>query len=374
MRHRPAYTISTLVLRSLLKLALDYASSLRSKTEARAVALLPASLAPAPKPVPLTFGAYAEKWLKRRVAEGLRSEIDYRCTLDNHVLPALGHRPLTEITTREIREFLSSVRAKKKADGKPLANRTVRNVYAITRNVLQSATADEILDKNPCKVQKSDLPKNTDAKADFRSRSKFDRAEVALILDLEDKSEIAIPRRWRVLYRTLFLTGARIGELLGLDWAHVLFSEKPLGKILIAKSWSSKAKRMGATKTNIAREVPIHPQLEPTLRAWFEHEYEATTGAKPTPEAPVFPRPGSTKPMRNTVVLHRFHHDLDRLGLYRRRVHDARRTFITLVTQTEGVQSDIIRRVTHCRPGDVFNAYREVSWDSICRELEKFRI
>lgn len=318
-----------------------------------------------------TFGVYVEKWLVRRIAEGLRSEIDYRSQLDNHILPVFRDRPLAEVTTREIREFISGMRAKLKASGDPLAPRTVRNIYALLRNVFASALRDEIIQRNPCCLAGADIPKNIDSKADFRSKAKFDRSEVIALL--EDES---IPAEWRLLYRVLFFTGARVGEISALTWERVELAFQPLGKITIASSFSSKSKRVGATKTNIGREVPIHPQLAPMLLRWHEAGYRSYTGRDPQPSALVLPamRNGEPKHRRNTVVLHRLHDDLESLGLRPRRTHDFRRTFITLACAENGADKEILRRVTHTRPGDVFNSYREVPWEVLCREMEKLRL
>lgn len=312
------------------------------------------------------FADYANSWLEKRAAAGLKSEQDYRGVLDRYILPTFGERPLEEIRTLEIRDWVGSLRSS------DLAPRTVLNVYAILRNVMSYAVADEVITRSPCQLRKNDLPKNVDKRPDFRALAQFSRDEVRRILDARGR----IPFRWLVLYAALFLTGARVGEMLALRWERIDFGLTPLGRVLIAESYSSKNKRVGSTKTNIAREVPIHSTLEPFLREWHAEGYAKATGHEPAPSGLVFPRARSRvlSPMRSTVVLHRFHSDLERLGMRPRRIHDTRRTFVTLACAEDGASVDVLRRITHARPGDVHSAYREVSWEERCREISKLKV
>jgi integrase len=328
-----------------------------------------------------TFGEYVEGWLKRRVARGFRSEIDYRNALKNHLLPELGHRPLGDVTTKEIREVVGRLR-EKKAHRKTtlLAPRTVRGLYQSMHCVFESAVRDEIIQRNPCCLGADDLPDNEDSDPDFRETAIYTREELVEILDLDNKNDPPVPAYWRNLYRVLLFTGARVGEICALTWDRVDFEAKPLGRITIAKSYSSKRKQVGPTKTKVIRRAPIHPDLEPHIRWWRDVGYEQFTGMKPEPGALVFPAKGRGKnrgqllPRGSTVVLHRLHDDLDALGMRPRRTHDLRRSFISLSNDVEGVNKDAIQRITHSRGGDVYAGYLEVEWKTTCRESSRMTL
>jgi hypothetical protein len=53
-------------------------------------------------------------------------------------------------------------------------------------------------------------------------------------------------------------------------------------------------------------------------------------------------------------VYSRMRDDLDRLGLRRRRVHDTRRTMITLALN-DGARRDVLQGITHGFKGDIID-------------------
>jgi len=60
-----------------------------------------------------------------------------------------------------------------------------------------------------------------------------------------------------------------------------------------------------------------------------------------------------------------FLRDLRTLGIEHRRVHDLRRTFISLARE-DGADKDILRRGTHQPPKDVMELYTTVEWRKLC--------
>ncbi|HEX2568853.1 MAG TPA: hypothetical protein VH877_04780, partial [Polyangia bacterium] len=71
--------------------------------------------------------------------------------------------------------------------------------------------------------------------------------------------------------------------------------------------------------------------------------------------------------------LKRFHEDLERIGLRRRRQHDLRRTFISLA-RADGARKDVLEHVTHGRPGGIMDLYTELPWPLLCEEVGKLRV
>jgi len=71
-------------------------------------------------------------------------------------------------------------------------------------------------------------------------------------------------------------------------------------------------------------------------------------------------------------ALHRFHRDLDALGLRRRRHCDTRRTFISLALAA-GARKELLRWITHA-PGDVFDACTSPPWTSLCEQVACLRL
>ncbi len=122
-------------------------------------------------------------------------------------------------------------------------------------------------------VEKGVLPKNIDKDPSWRSSAVFNRDEViALISD----RRISLARR--VLNALKALAALRHGEAAGLRWSDYHASAEPLGKFVVARSYDYER-----TKTQITREVPVHPALAQLLTQWKETGWTASWAASRIP-------------------------------------------------------------------------------------------
>jgi integrase len=64
---------------------------------------------------------------------------------------------------------------------------------------------------------------------------------------------------------------------------------------------------------------------------------------------------------------------LEQLKLRHRRVHDLRRTFVSLATAA-GADDRILHWGTHGRPGDIMGAYNDSDWKRLCAEWTKLEL
>jgi hypothetical protein len=128
--------------------------------------------------------------------------------------------------------------------------------------------------------------------------------------------------------------------------------------------------------------MPIHTSLRAILAEWILSGWARTFGRAPGPDdlvCPVVPevRPGRKKPEGAMRDRHyswkRFQKDLRTLGLRPRRVHDLRRTGISLA-RGDGANEAILKWGTHAPPRDVMNLYTSVEWDRLCAEVAKLKI
>ncbi|HEX3475309.1 MAG TPA: tyrosine-type recombinase/integrase [Kofleriaceae bacterium] len=304
---------------------------------------------------------------------------DDRGRLYNHILPALGDVVLAELRPRQIRDFVKALAGKRKlgnrrkdgtrvATEELIAPRTVRHVYATLRAMLNDALADELITTNPC-VLKDELPAKVDKDRSWRRTAVFTRDEVQAIISAPAD---AIPEDRLMLYALEFLGAMRFGEAAALTWRDYDPASSPLGKLVIERSYSSKARRVKETKTDNPREMPVHATLARILAAWKLGGFERVTGCAPRPEDLIVPsRRG--RPRNANHALRRFHEDLDRIGLRARRQHDARRTFIS-IARADGARPDILRWATHGPTGDITDQYTTLPWSALCDEVAKLRI
>ena len=107
----------------------------------------------------------------------------------------------------------------------------------------------------------------------------FTREEVEqLLID----QRIALDQR--VHYAIAFLAGLRHGEISALRWRHWDTTAVPLGRLMVAKSYSTEKRRMKGTKTDTVRYVPVHPVLAHVFASWRASGWRALTGRELGPD------------------------------------------------------------------------------------------
>lgn len=311
----------------------------------------------------LTVAKYAERWLKDRELRGVAAWKDDKGRLA-HALPVLGPKPIEDVKPADIRAFMAELRAQGE-----LAPRTVRHVYATLRVMFSDAVAEELIRATPCnlKERRGEIPKKQDADLSWREGAVFERSEVERLI-----SDQRIPADRRTVYALLFLGGLRIGEVAARTWADWDERAEPLTRLAVRTSYNRKQKRVKGVKTDRPRDVPVHPVLERMLAEWREHGWRELMKREPKAEDLLVPsRTGIN--LRDPVVHERLQADLKLLGLRPRRVHDARRTFISLAL-ADGARRDILRWVSHGPEGDIVSAYTSLPWDALCAEVVKLRL
>ena len=312
---------------------------------------------------------YGEAWIEGR-RKRVASVSDEEGHLRNHVFPRLGHMLMRDIKPRHIRDFvlaLSEALVRRRGkDGSKLsaiAPRTVRHVFATLHRMFRSAVIDEVILTNPVVVERGVLPKNIDKDPEWRATAVFDRGEVVRLI-----SDAQLPHVHRILHALKGLAALRHGEAAGLRWCDYHPAIEPLGKLVIARSYTKER-----TKTQITRVVPVHPVLARLLVEWERSGWEQTFGRPPQPTDLIVPHHDlGVWPAHDADDV--FKSDLETLDLRGRRGHDLRRTFITLA-QIDGARRDLLKVITHGpASGDIINLYTTFPWPALCAEVAKLAI
>lgn len=317
---------------------------------------------------PVTVTTFAADWLRRK-REGGKQFASYESQINTHIVPVIGRVELSKVGPDHVLLVLS-----KMADKAP---RTQRNVYRRCKQIFKRAVALGLLATNPClsieeSEQKDRLPKNEDRNPEWRPMAVFTREEVeALMFDSR------IPEDRQMLYGLFYMLGVREGEVLALTIADWTRRALPLGKMLITKSYNTERKCVTGLKTGGSRTVPVHGLLKELLTAWLapgggRERLEALAPGKGA-DLMVPSREGGCR--NRHTVLAAFQRDLETLELRKRRAHDTRRTFISLIMDSGG-HKDLLKFVTHGRPksGDAFDQYKEPAWGPLCGEVLKLAI
>lgn len=130
----------------------------------------------------------------------------YNSLLKQHITPVLGGRRLTDIAPLHIEQLLQSKLA--------LSPKTRRNLVGLLQGVFSLAEDDDLIEKSPVRGRhKPVVPK--------REKPVWTPEQVRAIIG-------AAPERYRALIACAALTGARLGELLALQWKHIDFDGKKL--------------------------------------------------------------------------------------------------------------------------------------------------
>jgi integrase len=280
-----------------------------------------------------------------------------------HALPQLGHLKLTDVRPSHLRDLVRSLRAKG-----TLAPRSLRHVYGVLHAMFREAVADELIPTSPCVVSPHELPRAVDKDPTWRASAVFQRGELEQLL-----TDDRLPADRRVLYALLSLAGLRFGEAAALRWRSYEATTEPLGRLLVATSWSTSRHEEKSTKAEQPREVPVHPSLAQLLERWRAERWPQLFGREPSGDDLLIPsRRGRHRSRHHSLV--KFHEDLQRLALRRRRQHDLRRTFVSLA-RADGARADVLLGVTHgARANSVMDLYTTLPWESVCAEVAKLNV
>ncbi len=330
---------------------------------------------------PLTVRRYLDKWSTARRSKGVGSAKDDEARIKLHILPvvvdkttgkAFGDLTVDEVRPRHAREVADALIAKMN-DGE-LAPRSVRHAFFCARTMFQHLIAiEERLTANPLVLPRGYLPGKQDKDPTWRPSAKFSHSEVERLI-----SDERIPEDCRAIYAALFLSGARFGEIASALIGDYDRTTEPLGKLTLSKSYDFKNRRVKSTKTGRAREVPVHPTLAKVLAEWLLGGWERFIGRQPKASDLQIPtgKPHLTHgQFRNTNgALKQFHSHCKLLEIRPRRIHDSRRTFISLA-RDDGAQRDVIKSLTHpFDSSDAHDSYTTFAWSRCCEEVARLKI
>ncbi len=322
----------------------------------------------------LTLTQYAAQWNERRASAGVLGASSESQRMRDYVLPALGAKTLSEVSRDDVKSLVQSLRVTVSPKTQAvLAPRSVIRIYSDLHTLYADAVAEGQVAVSPCTLRerRGELPKNIDKDGKWRSRAVFTRAEAEQLL-----SDRRIPVQRRVLYALVFFGGMRIGEAVARRWSDYDEAE-PLNRLIVATQHDDRAlKSEGST-----REVPVHPALAAMLATWRLGEFEKVYLRRPQSEdhiVPNRPRTQRTKDAQSPISRHtawrNLQGDLKMLGLRPRRVHDSRRTFISLALG-DGANDYLLKFVTHGRPNkSAFDSYATPPWAVLCEQVGKLKL
>ena len=263
-----------------------------------------------------TFGEYARKSLDTYGETHLKySTIKGYDSIVRIHLAGFMDRPINQITRPELKDFIYG----KLKDGLALA--TTTRIKALLSSLLNHALEDGLVIANPAS-RLGRLIKVKDCKADVKPLT---REEAQALLEAVGQHY----PRYYPFFLCALRTGARLGELLGMEWGDVDFRG---GFIEITRAYVKG--RITTTKSGKSRRVDMSPQLAETLKELrTERKREALArGWGKVPER-VFVNEAGQVIDEGNLRGRVFYKALTKAGMRHMRIHDLRHTYASLLIQ-----------------------------------------
>ena len=160
----------------------------------------------------VTFGIWMDRWYQTYCKPAIKpkTQADYENRIYQHIIPELGHTPLSQLTQSDLQQFYHRLKQggrllRAEQYGPGLSDRMVKSCHVACRMALDKAVADGLILKNPA--------------ANCKAPATHPR-EMS-VLTGEEIQRLLIQAKEDGCYELLLLelsTGLRRGEILALQW------------------------------------------------------------------------------------------------------------------------------------------------------------
>ena len=298
----------------------------------------------------MTLAEWLEKWLSEYKLNTIRESTleRYRTDLTKHVVPRLGYKKISFITTNDIQKMYVDIKENgrihnRNEKGTALSDSVVRSIHMMLHQAFEDAVKERLISKNPTKG--TTIPKKSRGELQVLNKEQLDR-----FLEEVDKDEI-----WRDFFYTELTTGLRRGEICGLKWCD--FDEKR-GTLSICRNATAKkggGVSIGETKTDTGNRLIYLP--ESTVKMLKKRKKHALTEW-------IFPNPYRPEdPLLPNSAYQKLKKILKSAGLPSIRFHDLRHTFATHAL-TSGVDAKTLSKILgHTNASFTLDTYTHVTSD-----------
>ncbi|TLF33208.1 site-specific integrase [Microbacterium sp. 5K110] len=151
-----------------------------------------------------TVSAWADYWMTDIVAKNRRPKTvaSYRSVIENHIVPVIGGTRLDKLNAAAIRKVL----ARMESGG--LSSTYRRNAHGVMAAMFADAEREEKIDRNPVDLV-------------LRPRKAVADLEVLTVEEAQRLLETFSASPDAYMWATFILTGARRGEIIGLEWDRI---------------------------------------------------------------------------------------------------------------------------------------------------------
>jgi integrase len=263
----------------------------------------------------------------------------------NHFVD-LDPKKIDRITTATIETFIT---AKQKEN---ISLGTLRKIMVTLNQIMAYSVRHRFIDFNP--VREAERPKATGKVDGTHEMRILSPDQIRALIEAEPD------QKYRTLYLTAIMTGARQGELLGLRWSDVDLDKKQLH---ILRTFNHGRYFEPKTKGSI-RKIDMAPVVVKELASW-----KLASGGRG--EDLVFPSGDGTPLICHNMKNRHFFPALKAAEIEAIRFHDLRHTYASLMlAQGENVKY-IQTQLGHSSPTVTLNVYshllKETNQEAVCR-------
>lgn len=297
----------------------------------------------------MTLGQWIDKWLDEHKSGIIRPSTfaSYKRYSDSYIKPRLGHRKLTQITSREIQEMYNSLKHEGRINsneemGTELANSTVRSIHMLLHEALDGAVREGLIPRNP--TDGTTIPRLVRTEKTVLIESQIEKFMKTVESDV----------LWRDFFFMELMMGFRRGEICGLMWSDIDGDNNTL-HVQRTIRYSGKELVIGDTKTSQGdRKIVLPASVRDML----------TERKKTSISEWIFPQfLDPTKPINPASAYYRLKKILKEAELPDMRFHDLRHTFATHAAASGIDPRTLAGILGHAKPSFTLDAYTHVTTD-----------
>ena len=209
----------------------------------------------------LTFEELSDKWIENHAKPKLSIKtVEEYISMLPIINDVIGKYKINQITPLILENFYNKLRMRE--NKKQLSENTILHYYVLIGAIFNKAIKWRIIDINPNKSV--DRPQMIKKQARY-----YDIEQIKDLLKIVNK----LPLKYQALIRLALDSGARVGEILGLEWDDINFKKHTINitKTIIATKNGIKEKDKPKNNSSI-RNIPITNETIKVLKKFKESQ------------------------------------------------------------------------------------------------------
>ena len=278
-----------------------------------------------------------------------------------HILPFFGDVEISKINSYMIREWQNEMLEKKNENGKLFSENSKANIYAALKSLFNWAAKYQGLNENPCKNIGSFGSKKNRSEMKIWSVDDFNK--FINLLESKNKEKNGKYSNTIVVFKILFWTGLRIGEVLALTFEDINLEEKfiDVNKTIShikKKEYITTPKTLGSI-----RKVLLPENLISDLKLYFS-KFELELSKKDLKSQRVF----NLKKSQLRYILEKYSIQTD---VEKIRLHDFRHSHASYLLFIQADITAISKRLGHDNLQTTINTYSHLYKDANKQLIKK---